>query len=148
MKVILTKDIKGIGKKNDLKEVADGYGKNFLVGRGFAVMATPDAMAKLKTLRAKHDKEEHEELKRLQELKRILDTQSLEFTVKTDEKGTVFGSVSKDMIQKAFREHKWVTNERVDVELDHPIKQIGDHIVVVDLKRELKAKLKVIVRGK
>lgn len=148
MKIILTKDVRGVGKKNELKEVSDGYGKNFLVGKGLAVAATPGALAKLKTLHAKHDRELHEELKRLETLKQILETQSLEFSVKTDEKGTVFGSVTKEMIQKAFRENKWVTTERIDVELDHPIKQIGDHMVVVDLKRELKAKLKVIVKGK
>ena len=66
--------------------------------------------------------------------------------MRTDEHGSVFGSVTKEMILKAMREHGWLGKERADVELEHPIKKIGDQTVVVDLKRGIRAKLKVVVR--
>ncbi|MFH1246563.1 MAG: 50S ribosomal protein L9 [Candidatus Liptonbacteria bacterium] len=147
MKVILKKDVRGVGKKNEIKEVADGYGRNFLVARGLAEAATPPAMKKLSVMKAKMDKEEHEEMKRLQGLKRILESRFIEFKLKSDEHGTVFGSVTKEMILSAMREHNWVTKERVEIALEHPMKQIGDYVVVVDLKKGLSAKLKVLVRA-
>lgn len=148
MKVILTRDVRGVGKKYDVKEVADGYGRNFLVARGLAESATPEAMKRHAGVKARMDKEGHEELKRTEELARIIQSRFLEFRLKTDVHGNVFGSVTKDMILKAMREHDWVTKERVEVSLDHPIKQIGDHQVEVALRHGLTAKLKVLVRAK
>jgi large subunit ribosomal protein L9 len=147
MKVILLQDVRGVGHKNDLKEVADGYGRNFLIARGLALAATGAGIKKVEEMKAKKDKEDHEEEIRLGEIKRTIESHFIEFRLKSDEHGSVFGSVSKDMILKALREHNWVTKERVDVILDHPLKQIGDHEVVVDLKRGLTAKLKVMVRA-
>ena len=137
--------MKGVGKKYDVKEVADGYGRNFLVARKLAESATPEAMKKLKQTKGKIDKETHEEEMRLDELVRTLKNQRVEFELKTDERGTVFGSVTKDMILKAMREHKWLAADRAEVHMEHPIKQTGDHQVTVHLKNGKVASLTVRV---
>lgn len=146
MKVVLKKDVRGIGKKNDIVEVSDGHGRNYLLAKGLADPATSGVVARVVSEKAKIAELEAEKIKKLSEIKRVLESRFIEFFVKTDKDGNVFGSVSKDMIQKAIREHHFITAERVDVVLDHPIKQIGDHSVVVDLKHGISAKLKVLVR--
>ncbi len=146
MKVILLEDLKGVGKKYDAKEVADGYAKNFLFPRGLARPATSDALKNVAVQRARAEKDDAELVKRLETLSRFLNEHSLEFTLRTDEKGSVFGSVTKEMILRAMREHGWLGKERVDIELNHPIKQIGEHKVAVDLKKGIRATLTVVVR--
>jgi large subunit ribosomal protein L9 len=145
MKIILLKDVKGVGKKYDIKDVADGYGRNFLVARKLGEAATPDALKKVQKIKGVIDKEAHEEEMRLDQLVRTIKDQHVEFPLKTDDKGTVFGSVTKDMILKAMREHKWLAADRAEVHMDHPIKQIGDHQVAVHLKNGKVATLTVRV---
>lgn len=148
MKVILLKDVKEIGaKKFEVKEVADGYARNFLIARGLAKAATAAALKELASLQAQHSKEETELVKHLQEVARRLSDRHLEFHLKEDGQGTVFGSVSKDAILKGLRDTGLVTTERVELKLDHPLKEIGDHLVEVDLKKGVTAKLKVIIRS-
>jgi large subunit ribosomal protein L9 len=147
MKVILIKDVKDLGKKHEVKEVSDGYARHYLIPRGLAKAATPAELKKLEEMKARALKEEAETKKRLEELARRISERYLEFHLKTDAAGTVFGSVTKDMILKALREHDLVTVDRVDVDLDHPIKKIGDYLVTVVFKKGITAKLKVSVRS-
>lgn len=146
MKIILLKDVKGLGKKYEVKDVSDGYARHYLIPRGLVKPATAAELKKLEKMKAQIEKEDAETKKRLEELARRINDRYIEFHLKTDKSGTVFGSVTKEMILKALREHDLVTVDRVDVELNHPIKEIGDHLVTVDFKKEIKAKLKVIVR--
>jgi len=146
MKIILLQDVKDAGKKYDIKEVADGYARNFLFPNKLAEPATPSALKKLENLKSKLGKEELELKKRLEEIVRKIGDTTLEFSLKTDGKGGIFGSVTKEMILKALREHGLVTKERVDVTLDHPIKELGDHKVKVDLKKGIAVELKIRIQ--
>ncbi|GIW65280.1 MAG: 50S ribosomal protein L9 [Candidatus Parcubacteria bacterium] len=146
MKVILLENVKGLGKKYELKNVSDGYAKNFLFPKNLAKPATPEEIKKIENLKLKLAEEEKELIKHLEEVSRLINDRFIEFNLKTDKTGTVFGSVTKEMILKALREHKLITKERVDILLDHPIKEIGEHIIKVDLKKGIIANLKVIVR--
>jgi large subunit ribosomal protein L9 len=145
MKVILLEDIKGVGKKYEIKNVSDGYAKNLLFPKKLAKPATPDEIKKLENLKSKFIQEEKELIKHLEEIQRLINERFIEFNLKTDQKGTIFGSVTKEMILKALRDHKLITKERVDILLDHPIKEIGEHIIRVDLKKGIIADLKIIV---
>ena len=71
---------------------------------------------------------------------------SLEFILKTDEAGSVFGSVTKEMILKSLRENHIVSTERVDITLNHPLKVFGEHKIAVELKKGFTAELKVILK--
>lgn len=146
MKVILLADVPGVGKKHEVKEVSDGYARNFLFVNKLAEPATQGALAKLEALKAEHDKEDRELHARLEEISRKLADTKLEFTLRADKTGALFGAVNKESILKALREHGLITKERVDIDLKYPIKEEGEHIVPVDLKKGVSAKLVVIVR--
>jgi large subunit ribosomal protein L9 len=147
MKIILNEDVKGVGKKHEVKDVADGYARNFLFPHKKAIPATSASLKALESIKLKTEKQEHETLKRLHELAATMADRRVEFSLKTDEKGSVFGSVTKEMVLKAMRDLGWFTKERIEIKMDRPIKELGEHVIEVDMKRGLKAKLKIIVKS-
>ncbi|MBI4087419.1 MAG: 50S ribosomal protein L9 [Candidatus Liptonbacteria bacterium] len=145
MKIILLVDVRNIGKKYDVKEVSDGYARNFLFPNQLAEAATPSAIKKLEAFKARLDKDEAKLKKHLEELAQKINGTSIEFRLKADKSGSVFGSVTKEMILKSLREQKLINKERVEIKLDHPIKALGDHKIAVDLKKGIEAILGVRV---
>lgn len=143
MKLILLQDIRGLGRKYEVKEVSDGHARNFLLPKKLAEAATPEALKRLAAHQAETEKEDAELSKRFQEIAQTLTDQSLEISMKADGEGNVFGSVNKDSILKAMREHGWVTKERVEVILEHPLKKLGDYKVPIHLKKGLETELRV-----
>ncbi len=146
MKVIFLQDIRTIGKKFEVREVSDGYARNFLFPGKLAEPATPDALKKLEAMKAAREKENNEEKARREALAKKISAVKLEFELKADKSGAVFGSVNKDSIAKALREHHLIGPERVDIELKYPIKEIGEYAVTIDLKKGVTAKLKITVK--
>ncbi len=147
MKVILLSDVRGLGRKDEIKEVSEGHARNFLIPRGLAKAAGAEDVKRAAVRRENQAKEEAALVKHLQELARTINDRSIEFTLKTDAKGSVFGSVTKEMILQAMRDHGLLGKERADILLEHPLKTLGDHQVPVDLKKGISASLKVIVRS-
>ncbi len=145
MKVIFLSDVRNVGKKYEVKDVSDGYARNFLFPNKLAETATPAAIKKLDFLRAEHEKEDKEALKHLQDLADKIARTKLQFELKADKSGVVFGSVNKESILKGLREHKLIGTERVDIDLKYPIKELGEYTVMIDLKKGVTAKLGVIV---
>ena len=147
MKIILREDVRNIGKKFDVKEVSDGYARNFLFPNGLAEPATGGALKKLEAMKAEHDKEENELRAHLTELARKAAGVKLEFELAADTSGAIFGSVNKESILKALREHGLVTKERVDIDLKYPIKAAGEHKVPIDFKKGVTAEITVVVKS-
>ena len=147
MKVILLDDVQGLGKRYEVKDVSDGHARHYLLPRKLAKLATAAELRRLEEMKKNAEKEEGELKKRFQELARRLNERYVEFQLKTDKHGSVFGSITKEMILKAMREHGLLGKERAEIQLDRPIKSLGDHIVAVDLKKGISAKLKIIVRS-
>ena len=143
MKIILLEDVKKIGKRFDVKEVSDGYAKNFLFPKGLAEVATPFALKELEKKKDAMEKEEHETVKHLDEIARKINERSLEFPIKTGANGEVFGSVTKEMILKGLRDTGLTRTERVEIKIERPLKELGEHKVEVYLKKGIKAELKV-----
>ena len=146
MKVILLEDVRKIGKKFEVKEVSDGYARNFLFVNHLAEPATSGALAKLEAMRVEHEKEDHELRARLENIARKLSDTKLEFELAADKSGALFGSVNKESILKALREHGFVTKERVDISLKYPIKEAGEYKISVDLKKGIAATLTLVVK--
>jgi len=146
MKAIFLQDVMGKGKRHDVKDVADGYARNFLFPNKLAKQATPAALNALAALKERVAKENEELQKHLGELARKIEETPLEFLLKTDEQGSVFGSVTKEMILEALREHGLMRAEQANVELERPLKDFGEHTVTLRFKRGIAAQLKVIVR--
>ncbi len=147
MKVILLADVRGLGKKSEVKEVSDGHARNFLFPRGLAKTASAEDLRQLQARQAAAAKEDETLHKHLEELARVINDRFVEFEMKTDGHGSVFGSVTKDMILKAMREHGLLGKERADLELEHPLKTLGEHRVGVDLKKGVQAALKVVLKA-
>ncbi len=108
MKIILLRDVRGLGKKNEVREASDGYVRNFLLPNNLAKVAAPEILKGHNKVLEKMTAEDMAGKKRLEELSRELETRSLEFHLKTDKSGAVFGSVNKDMILKGLRDSKLI----------------------------------------
>jgi len=145
MKVIFLDDVRNVGKKYDIKDVSDGYARNFLFPNKLAETASPEAIKKLESMKAAHEKEDKETLAQLEAVARKINETKIQFEVKTDKSGAVFGSVNKESILKALREHKLIGTERIDIDLKYPIKELGEYVVPIDLRKGVVAKLGVIV---
>ena len=147
MKVIFLKDQPGGGRKGEIKEVSDGYAKNFLVAKGFAAVATPEVQAKVakekKEAEAKHNKE----ITQSQKLKIDLEKRTFTVSVKVGDKGQIFSGVhDKDIIE--ILKKKLNTNfDRHQIELNKPIKELGEHRVKVKLAPGIAATVKILVEG-
>jgi large subunit ribosomal protein L9 len=147
MKVILLAEVRSIGKKYDIKEVRDGYARNFLFPNKLAEPANPSSLKKLEAWIADRDKNEIELKKHLEELARKIGSRTIEFDLKRGKDGSVFGVVNKESILKALREHKLIGTERIDITIDHPIKEPGTYKIPIDLKKGVTAELKILIKA-
>ena len=135
MKVILLSDVKKVGKKGDIVEVSDGYGRNFLIQKKLAVLATKKSMEILDEQNLQHDLEEKQKESQAEDLKKELAKITLEFQVKTGAGGRVFGSVStKQIVEKLMKEHQIKLEKRKFIDTD-AITCLGYSDVKVDLYR-------------
>jgi large subunit ribosomal protein L9 len=145
MKVIFLSDVRNVGKKYDIKDVSDGYARNFLFPNKLAETATPDAIKKLESMKAGLEKEDREAHAHLESLARKINETKIQFELKADKSGVLFGAVNKETILKALREHKLIGTERIDIDLKYPIKELGEFVVPINLKKGVVAKLGVVV---
>jgi len=145
MKVIFLKDVKGKGKKGEVKNVSDGYAHNFLFKQGLAIEATSGNM---KTLDAKKNKEQQEaaqELEQAKELKEKVEALTVELKAKSGEGGRLFGSVtSKQIADELAKTHKIKVDKR-KFDLPDGIRALGFTNVPVKLHQEVTATVKVHV---
>ena len=145
MKVILQKDIKGQGKKGEMKEVSDGYGRNYLLPRGLAVEATAD---NLNTMRLK-DKARQAQIARekalAQEYAEKLGGVIVHIKAKGGEGGRLFGSVTSREISDALLEQHGMKIEKTQIVQEEPIKQFGSYQIRCKLGHEISGVINVMV---
>jgi large subunit ribosomal protein L9 len=147
MKVILLEEVRGIGKKFEVKDVKDGYARNFLFPNTLAEVATPAALKKLDAMKAAHEAKDAETKKHLEGIAHTIAKTQIEFDLKKGKDGSIFGSVNKESISKALREHKLILTERIDITLDHPIKEPGTYTIPINLKKGVTTELKILVKA-
>lgn len=146
MKVIFLKDVKGKGKKGEVKNVADGYAQNFLFKQGLAIEATPANLKALEAQKNKQKKEAEEELARAKQLKEKIDTLTVELFAKAGEGGRLFGSVTSKQIAEALQQQHDIKIDKRKIELDDAIRALGYTNVPIKLHPEVTATLKVHVQ--
>lgn len=147
MKVLLIKDVKSLGKAGEIKEVKDGYGKNFLIGKGFAKPATSEVLAEHEAEQKRLAAEEAAEIARLKEMAVKLDKAEIVITKKMGENGHLFGSVTKDEIAQALSEQHSVEIDKKHITDKLAIKTVGEHSLDLKLGHGIHATLHVDVQG-
>ena len=148
IKVILKENIKGVGKKDEIVEVKDGYANNFLLNQNKAILATPENINKLKARNEKIQKHHDRDVKNAKELKEVLATKEIVLKVKVGENNKVFGSISAKEIVQAVKDQLNIDIDKKKVSADSKLKEIGVHNVELKLHSEVKANLKVRVEAK
>jgi len=148
IKVILKENIKGVGKKDEIVEVKDGYANNFLLNQNKAILATPENINKLKARNEKIQKHHDRDVKNAKELKEVLATKEIVLKVKAGENNKVFGSISAKEIVQAIKDQLNIDIDKKKVSADSKLKEIGVHNVELKLHSEVKANLKVRVEAK
>ena len=147
VKDILKEAIKGIGKKDEIVEVKDGYANNFLLNLNKAVLATPENINKLKSKDEKTKRVHDNEVKKAEEIKSIIDSKVITLKVKAGENGKVFGSIGGKEIAEAVKVQLGVEIDKKKISSDSRMKELGQHEVEVKLHHEVKAKIKVKLLG-
>ena len=142
MKIVFLKDVKGQGKKGEIKEVTDGYGKNFLIKNGYAVMATPTSLKILHEQNKEAAEQEAQIIKECEQQKRIIENLKIKICVKTGENDRVFGSVSTKTIVEELKKNN-LTIDKKKIKLDIPLSSLGFHNVEISLHKKVVAILKV-----
>jgi len=141
MKVVLLQDVKGLGRRMDIKEVSDGYARNFLIPQKLAVPADRQNIGR----RAEFESKETTLLNSLRLIAERLANEVLIFKIKTGAKGEVFSSITNEDIKKALLAKKLI-NESAEILLDKPLRAIGEQRVPINLGRGVRAEIMVSVK--
>ncbi len=145
MRVLLTKDVENVGRAGDVKEVADGYGRNFLLPRKLAVAAGTGAEAEARRLREAAQKRETKDRNEAQAVADEIDNKTVVVRLKVGAEDKAFGSITNQDIAAALKAQHRVEIDRHKIDLKEPIKALGEHQVALKLHRDVDAHVNVIV---
>ena len=141
----MTADVKALGKKGEVVEVSDGYGRNAIIKKNLGVEATPKALNDLKLQNKHADKVAQENLEKARELAKEIETKKVVISVKAGEGGRIFGSVSTKEISQAAKEQLGFELDKKKMQLADPIKAFGTYEVAIKLHTQVTTKLTVQV---
>ena len=147
MKVVLRQDVENLGEKGSVKNVADGYARNFLIPRGMAVVATPGELKVVATNEAVKQRKVARQEEELQGLADRINGQKLEFEARAGNNGRLFGSITNGDIAERLSAVVGSEIDRRKVVIDEPIRTTGDHPVTVNLVGKLRPQVTVVVKG-
>jgi len=145
MKVILIKEVKKLGKEGEIKEVSDGYARNYLIPKGYAVEATK---IKLKETEEKNKREQNRKKKEkveAEKLKKILDGKTITIFAKTGGENKLFGAVTAKEISEILQEEFAVSIDKKKIDIGEPIKHLGNYNINIKIYPSIRAKIRVVV---
>lgn len=145
MKIILTTNIKKLGKVGDLVQVKDGFARNYLLPKKMALRNTKNNMEYFEKIKDEIQEKEKERKENSLKLMDILKKTKIEFKKESDEKNQLYGSVSKKEIQ-LFLEEKDIKLLSDDIKIVEPIRSLGEHLIEVNPYEGITEKIKVIVK--
>jgi large subunit ribosomal protein L9 len=143
MKVILLKDVKGLGKRGEVKEAADGYARNFLLPENLAQLATAENIAKLKCQTEEKTRLAVKDLLSVEKIAAKLDGQTVEIKTKANKEGRFYAAIGAAAIAKKIKDQGWEIKKE-QVLLAEPIKEEGEFAVKINLNHNLEAEITVI----
>jgi len=139
MEVILKKDVNGVGYKNDLITVKDGFGRNYLIPKGLATIANDSSKKALAELKKQQAYKEDKIVKEVEAIAELLKDLELTIGVKAGTSGKIFGSVNSIMVANAIKEAKDLDIDRKKIHFDEDhIKEVGTYSAVVKLYKDIK----------
>jgi large subunit ribosomal protein L9 len=144
MKVLLVKDVYKLGRAGDVKRVADGYGRNYLIPQGLAVLATPGALKQADQIRSQANVKRAVLNEEMSSVAAALSDLTLAFPVKAGETGKLYGSITPVMIADAIKEKTDIEIARRQLDFE-PIRTLGTHQVEIRLTIDLIPEITVIV---
>ena len=144
MKVVFLKDVRGSGKKGDIKEVADGYANNFLIKQGFAKKADSVALNENKGKLTANDYHKEQERLKAMSLKSIIDKKHITLAIKCGENGKVLGSITAKEICEEFS-RQGIELDKKKIDLRDPIKAIGDYSITAKIYPNISANFKLTI---
>ncbi len=148
MKVLLIKDVKSLGKSGEIKEVKEGYGRNFLIGKGFALHATDEVIEQWKIDQADMAKKEADEIANLKDIEKKLADIKLQIHKKLGANGSLYGAVTKDEIAHELADQHGIEVDKKTVELEkNAIKGTGIYEISIKLGHGIHAKLNLEIIG-
>lgn len=148
MEVILLQDVRGLGKKGDIKKVSDGYASNFLLPRKFAVMKTEQNLEAKKREDAKHAAYLEEQKQNAIALKHVLEDKVVEFEANVGQGGLMFGSISLKQVEEGMKKQFDIDIDRRKILNTEPLNSLGYHIIKIELWKGVVATFKVHISGR
>lgn len=145
MRVILKREVRGLGRPGEIKDVADGYAQNFLLPRGLAIEATAGELKHLAQERQAEKQKKDRAHADAEELAARLATLTLVFRLKAGEQGKTFGSVTNKDVADALKREHGIDVDRTKIQLGEPVRTLGTHSVEVRLASDVRAKVTVAV---
>jgi large subunit ribosomal protein L9 len=145
MKVIFLQDVKGQGKKGEVKEVSEGYARNFLLPKGWVQLATTGAQKSIEQIHAAADKKKEKEKQDAQALAAKLSEMTVTIKAKSGESGRLFGAITSKQIAEALEKQSKIVIDKRKIELDDPIRTLGVTKVPLKLYPDVKGMLNVHV---
>ena len=146
MKVVLLRDVKGMGKKGEIKEVADGYAKNFLLKNGYVRIADSSALSENKIQKDAQAYHKQQEILEAKRVAKQIEGQNILLKIKCGENGKTFGSVTAKEIADAF-EKIGIKLDKKKIEIKEPIKAVGNYNILARIYPEITAKFVVTVEN-
>jgi large subunit ribosomal protein L9 len=145
MKIVFLKDVSSKGKAGEIREVADGYARNFLFPRGLALPATQEAIKSAKAKAEENTRRQSHLQEELSELAKLIDGKEVYFKARAGEKGQLHGSITNADIAKELSKLTNVEIGKKKIELDEPLRHLGSHEVKISFSKEVEAKVQVII---
>ncbi len=145
MEVLLLKDVEQLGEAGEIKRVANGYARNFLIPRGLAVIATPGAVKQAELQLESESRRQAKELDEAQALAQALDGLTVTFQARAGESDRLYGSITNANIADALSEQVDQEVDRRKIDMEEPLKELGTHAVTVRLAPGAEAKVTVII---
>ena len=145
MQVLLLQDVEGLGQAGDVKKVADGYARNFLIPRLLALPATPGSVKAAEQAREAKTRRQARALSEAQALAQLLDGQTVTFQARAGESDRLYGSITNANIAEALQAKVGREIDKRKIVLEEPLKELGAHTITIHLAPQAEAKVIVVV---
>ncbi len=147
MRLILREDVQGLGKRGDVCDVADGYGRNYLVPRGLAMRSSEGAATQASAMRKSRDVRDARDREAATAVATTLVPTVIHITARASDEGRLFGSIGAQEVADAVLAQTTIELDRRSISVDEPIKETGTHTVAVKLHAEVEFPVTLEVAG-